>query len=100
MVANYGSRLGSINTARSIKRDHILELYMLQDDWTGCRADADSGIGVFAEYTHPDLLDELGAHTVTDVQPIIPHFGKLCPALIKRNGLRLSTLKSTRWLMS
>ncbi|KAL3782482.1 hypothetical protein ACHAWO_005229 [Cyclotella atomus] len=71
MVANYGSRHGSINTAKSIKHDHILELYMLQDDWTSCQEDVDSGIGEFAEYARPDLSDEIGSYTVTDVQPHI-----------------------------
>lgn len=71
MVANYGSRHGLLSTAKSVKREHILELNMLQDDWTEVKDMVDSGIGLFAQYARPDLADEAGSYTVTDVQPHI-----------------------------
>jgi hypothetical protein len=69
MVSNYGSRNGSVFTKTNIKRSYVTELSLLQDDWTSLGDKIESGVSSFACYLSPDLSDDVGSYTVTDVQP-------------------------------
>eukprot|EP00804_Cyclotella_cryptica_P029108 CCRYP_005282-RA/>CCRYP_005282-RA protein AED:0.23 eAED:0.21 QI:0/0/0/0.75/0/0/4/0/1154 len=71
-VANVG-RLGSPRhgTAR-IRHAHIADLALLQGDWSGFGSTISSGSpSIFSAYLQPDLSDDLGSFSITDVQPHI-----------------------------
>eukprot|EP00804_Cyclotella_cryptica_P011602 CCRYP_020927-RA/>CCRYP_020927-RA protein AED:0.29 eAED:0.29 QI:0/0/0/0.66/0.5/0.66/3/0/467 len=51
---------------------HLSELALLQEDWSGFGPTISSGFpSAFSAYLQPDLSDDLGSFTVTDVQPHI-----------------------------
>ena len=42
---------------------------LAQDDWSDVAESVDSGVSLFANYLKPDLADDVGSYTITDVQP-------------------------------
>jgi hypothetical protein len=71
MVANYGSRNGSVYTQKNIQRAYICELDLLKEDWSLLAEEVDTGIGQFANYIRYDLTDDLGSYTIANIQPHI-----------------------------
>lgn len=61
---------GLKHEAKSIMKSHLSELALLQSDWDDLGSQVQKGFSNdFSAYFHQDLSDELGAYTITDVQP-------------------------------
>ena len=71
LSANFGSKNGSLRNHHRIRRSHLNELSLFQNDWSEDAPSIESGISVFSSYVQPDLSDDIGSYTVTDVQPHI-----------------------------
>ena len=68
-VANVGTRYAAKKD--TVKRAYINELALLSEEWDDVSSDIAKGISAFSAYVQPDLSDELGSYTVTDMQPHI-----------------------------
>ena len=69
LAANIGSTNGALHTQKRLRRTYLTELALGQDDWSDVAESVDSGVSLFANYLKPDLSDEVGSYTITDVQP-------------------------------
>ena len=55
-----------------VRREHLLHLSLLQDDWSTLGSDVSLGNHLaFSSYLQPDLSDDIADFTITDVQPHI-----------------------------
>ena len=71
LSANFGSHNGSLHQRQKIRRAYLTELSLAQDDWHDVAESVELGTSLFAHYLKPDLSDDLGSYTITDVQPHI-----------------------------
>ena len=71
LSANFGSRNGSLRNHKRIHRSYLTELSLFQDEWTDSAESVESGISVYSSYLQPDLSDDIGSFTISDIQPHI-----------------------------
>jgi hypothetical protein len=72
-VANVGAANGPVYSSIRVKKDHLSQLTVLQEDWSQLGFDAAAGINqTYAAYLEPDLSDEdLYTFSLADIQPHI-----------------------------
>ena len=71
-VANMGRLSSPRHGTTRIRHAHIADLALLQGDWSGFGSTISTGFpSIFSAYLQPDLSDDPGSFTVTDVQPHI-----------------------------
>eukprot|EP00804_Cyclotella_cryptica_P029262 CCRYP_011688-RA/>CCRYP_011688-RA protein AED:0.41 eAED:0.29 QI:0/0/0/1/1/1/2/0/509 len=71
-VANVGHPGLPRHGTACVRHAHLSDLALLQGDWSGFSSSIRTGSpSVFSAYLQPDLSDDLGSFTVTDVQPHI-----------------------------
>ena len=69
-VANVGSSTGPLYSSIRVRRSHLANLSVLQDDWSDLGVEVSTGISpAFTAYLQPDLSDDPLYNTVTDMQP-------------------------------
>ena len=70
LVSNAGPNASQRFGRAKIKHIALAESYLLQSDWSALGQAACVGdTGLFSAYFEPDLCDELGSYTITNVQP-------------------------------
>jgi hypothetical protein len=69
-LANVGPSHSNRCQATKIRHGTLQEMYLLQGDWDGLGRDVcDGHTNLFSAYFDPDLSDELGSYTITNIQP-------------------------------